>query len=75
MKNATFSDFRNHAREYFDQVEEGNTIQIYRHGKPIAILSPIGSPTKSRFKSFKPLMLKGVSVSKLILKERLNRII
>ena len=70
MKNATFSEFRNHAREYFDQVEEGNTIQIFRHGKPIAILSPVNPSSKSRFKSFKPLLVKGASLSKIILSDR-----
>ncbi len=70
MKNASFTDFRNHARKYFDEVEEGNSIQIFRHGKPVALLSPLNPPKKSRFKSFKPLLIKGISASRLVLKQR-----
>ena len=40
MKTATFSEFRNNARKYLDEVENGEVVEIYRHGKPVALLSP-----------------------------------
>jgi prevent-host-death family protein len=70
MKTATFSEFRNHAKQYLDEVEKGEIIQIYRHGKPVALLSPIGHKEMSRWKDAHPLTLQGVSLSKAILPER-----
>jgi len=70
MKTATFSDLRNHAKKYFDEVENGEIIQVYRHGKPIAIISPAGHKDLSRWKEAKPLTISGVSLSKALLSER-----
>ena len=38
MKEATFTELRNHARLYFDIVEAGEPVRILRNGKPIAAL-------------------------------------
>mgnify|MGYP001585003211 CR=1 FL=1 len=70
MKIATFSEFRNHAKKYFDDVEKGEIIQIYRHGKPIALISPISNKDTSRWEKASPLTIPGVSLSKAILAER-----
>ena len=70
MKNASFTEFRNHAREYFDEVEEGESFQIFRHGKPIAMLVPTSKVAATKLSTFKPLILKGFSISKMILTER-----
>ncbi len=70
MKIATFTQLRNNAKKYFDEVEEGETIEIYRHGKPIAILSPLRSAASSRWKEANPRVLSGVSLSQAILQER-----
>ena len=35
MQEVTFTDFRNHAKRYFDSVEHGATVRIYRNGRPI----------------------------------------
>ena len=70
MLTVTFTQLRNNARKYFDAVERGDTLEIYRRGKPIALLSPIRSGSGGRWKRGKPLKLKGVSLSKLILAER-----
>jgi prevent-host-death family protein len=40
MQVATVSDFRNRAKDYFDRVEKGETVQVYRNGKPVALISP-----------------------------------
>ncbi len=40
MKTVTFSQLRNNAKKYFDAVEQGETMEVYRHGKPVALISP-----------------------------------
>lgn len=70
MKTATFTQLRNKAKKYFDAVEGGETIEIYRHGKPIAILSPVATSNRIRWKKANPKKLSGVSLSRTILAER-----
>lgn len=36
MKQATFIEVRNHAKQYFDLVALGETVRVLRNGKPIA---------------------------------------
>ena len=33
MQQATFSELRNHAKQYFDVVESGESVRIVRNGK------------------------------------------
>ena len=40
MKTVTFTEFRKNASEVLDLVEQGETIRILRHGKPIARIVP-----------------------------------
>ncbi len=71
MKTVTFSQLRNNAKTYFDAVEQGETVEIYRHGKPIAMLTPVlREPTLNRWKTARPIKLSGVSASKMIIEER-----
>jgi prevent-host-death family protein len=70
MITATFSEFRHHAKQYFDAVEQGERIEIFRHGKPIAMICPISTHSQY-WQSVKPVMeLTGVSVSQVILDDR-----
>lgn len=71
MLTTTFSEFRNNAKKYFDAVEnDGEVVEIFRHGMPVAILEPARAKTKKRWKKSTPLSLRGVSLSSLILDER-----
>ncbi len=70
MISTTFSELRNQAKKYFDAVEKGESVEIYRHGKPIALLSPIRRFATQRWKIAKPMKIKGASLSKAILAER-----
>ena len=71
MKIVTFSQLRNNAKKYFDAVENGETVEVYRHGKPVAIVSPVaGKPAGPRRNLFDPIRIPGVSASKLIIEER-----
>jgi antitoxin (DNA-binding transcriptional repressor) of toxin-antitoxin stability system len=71
MKQATFTEVRNHAKAYFDIVEAGEAVRVLRNGKPIADIVPIVAdlPSWKRRKA-QPLVLDGVSVSRMILEER-----
>jgi prevent-host-death family protein len=70
MRTVTFSQLRNQAKKYFDAVERGETVEIYRHGKPIAILSPVQKHFLGRWKTAHPLDLPKASLSAAILADR-----
>ncbi len=72
MTQTTFTELRKHAKTYFDSVEKGATVQVLRHGKVIAEITP---PHESRDpKAWKKpglkLLVPGVSLTQAILKER-----
>lgn len=71
MKQATFTDVRNHAKTYFDLVEAGESVRVLRNGKAIADIVPVVAdlPSWKRRKA-QPLVLDGVSISRMILDER-----
>ena len=71
MRQATFTDVRNHAKTYFDIVESGESVRVLRNGKPIADIVPVAPdlPTWKRRKA-QPLVLDGVVLSRLVLQER-----
>ncbi|HRZ06912.1 MAG TPA: type II toxin-antitoxin system prevent-host-death family antitoxin [Candidatus Competibacteraceae bacterium] len=71
MRQATFTEVRNHAKQYFDRVESGEAVRVFRNGKPIADIIPVMAdlPSWKRRKA-QPLMLDGVSLSRMILEER-----
>ena len=71
MKQATFTDVRNQAKHYFDLVESGETVRVLRNGKPIADIVPIAADLPSwKRRTVQPLILDGVSISRLILEDR-----
>lgn len=70
MQEATFTELRNHAKDYFDAVEGGDTVRIFRNGKPIAEIVPIRSAVPSWKKQSTPLTVKGLSLSREILNDR-----
>jgi prevent-host-death family protein len=71
MKQATFTEVRNHAKQYFDIVAAGGSVRVLRNGKPIADIVPVVAdlPSWKRRKA-QPLVLDSVSVSRMILEER-----
>ncbi|MBI2320267.1 MAG: type II toxin-antitoxin system Phd/YefM family antitoxin [Betaproteobacteria bacterium] len=71
MREATFTELRNQAKRYFDLVEAGETVRVLRNGRPIADIHPIQKDVPSwKQRKARPLAIKGVSISKLILDER-----
>lgn len=71
MKQATFTELRAHAKQYFDIVEAGESVRVLRNGKAIADIVPVMAdlPSWKRRKA-QPLVLDGMSVSRMILQER-----
>lgn len=45
MQTLSLSDFRARASEMLDRVENGETVRILRHGKPVAELVPVRPET------------------------------
>ncbi len=70
MKEATFTELRKQAKSYFDTVEKGEVVRIYRRGKPIADIVPVPSTVPSWKREVPRLTVKGISLSKEILKDR-----
>ena len=70
MQDATFTELRNHAKAYFDAVESGDTVRVFRNGKAIAEIVPICSGTPSWKRQVIPLTVKGLSLSREILSDR-----
>ena len=71
MRQTSFTELRNHAKRYFDIVENGESVRVLRNGKPIADIVPISADLPSwKRRTVQPLVLDGVSISRLILDER-----
>lgn len=70
MRDATFTELRNNAKDYFDAVEAGETVRVFRNGKPIAEIVPVRSAAPSWKKQASPLTVKGLSLSREILSDR-----
>lgn len=72
MLKATFTEFRQHAKKYFDAIEQGEIVKIIRHSKVIAEVRPASCEVHvpSWKKPGLKLAVKGVSLAKSILKER-----
>jgi prevent-host-death family protein len=76
MQTLALSEFRANVSAMIDLVEQGETVRILRHGKPVAELVPppmdagaVKVPSWKR--PFEPLVLPpGVSLSQAVLDER-----
>ena len=74
MQEATFTELRNNAKQYFDIVEAGGAVRVLRNGKPIADIVPI-PPKVPIWKQRKvvPLLIDGVRLSEMVMQERRER--
>ena len=70
MKEVTFTELRTHAKDYFDAVEGGATVRVFRKGKPIAEIVPIRSGVPSWKRHTTPLTVKGLSLGVEVLGDR-----
>lgn len=70
MKETTLAGLRKHAKDYFDAVESGETVRVFRNGKPIAEIVPVLSGVPSWKRQATPVAIKGLSLSREILGDR-----
>lgn len=73
MTTVTLTDFRSHASGMLTRVEQGETLVVLRHGRPIAEVSPIAQKDNSQPSWKRPalrLSTKGAGLSSAILEER-----
>ena len=70
MKETTLTELRNHVKDYFDIVEGGSPVRVFRNGKPIAEIVPIRSGIPSWQRDVTPLTIKGLSLGLEILGDR-----
>lgn len=71
MQEVTFTEFRNHAKRYFDSVERGETVRVYRNGRPIGDLVPVPTYTPAwKNPPEKRITLKGLLLSAEIVADR-----
>ena len=72
MISAAFTEFRKNTASFLDKVENGETVVITRHGRPIAEIVPPSDSISSR--SWKRpaarVKIKGISLSSAVLEER-----
>ncbi len=71
--NVTFTEFRKNASALFSVVEKGEVIQVTRHGKPIAKITPFKDVTHKLPSWKKKIMkttIKGEALSAMIVGER-----
>ena len=73
MKRVSLTEFRSHASGMLTEVENGETLVVLRHGRPIAEVVPVRDGD-ARVPSWKRpalrLVTKGASLSDAILEER-----
>ncbi|SFB84029.1 prevent-host-death family protein [Polaromonas sp. OV174] len=79
MHTLSLSEFRANASAMLDLVEQGQTVRILRHGKPVAELVPVKAEAAARVPSWKrdiePLRIvrpDGKSGAQLMIEERLE---
>ena len=53
MHTIALSEFRANASAMLDRVEQGETVRILRHGKPVAELVPFRTDTLTKVPSWK----------------------
>jgi len=71
MITTTLTKLRQHTRDYFDAVENGERIIVSRYGKQVAEVRPINrSQVPSWSKPGPRLVVDNVSLSQAILEER-----
>lgn len=74
MKTVSFTEFRAQASGMLREVEQGETLLVLRHGRPIAEICPVRSEPEELAPSWKEpalrLVTKGEGLSSAILEER-----
>ena len=73
MTTVTLTEFRSHATGMLSRVEQGETLIVLRHGRPIAEICPVAREGDAQPSWKKPalrLTSRGAALSAAILEER-----
>jgi len=70
MKTISFTEFRNQASEMMTAVENGETLLVMRHGRPIAEISPVTAEQPSWKRPALRLSTTGAGLAAAIIEER-----
>ena len=72
MQETNVVELRKHLKHYFDAVQKGEVVRVYRDGKPIAEIVPIPGSDRSWKREAQRLTVPGLSLSREILKDRME---
>lgn len=70
MQETNVVELRKRIKHYFDAVEGGEVVRVFRNGKPIAEIVPISKSDRSWKREVPRLTIKGLLLSREILKDR-----
>ncbi len=68
--DTTFTELRNNAKAFFDAVEKGQTVRVFRSGRAIAQIVPIKGTAPAWKRNSVPLNIRGLALSREVLKDR-----
>lgn len=70
MRETNVVDLRKRIKHYFDAVEGGEVVRVYRNGKPIAEILPVRNQEASWKSKSMRLTIPGLSLTQEILRDR-----
>lgn len=70
MIAVNIADLKSDAEKYLDAVARGETVEVCRDGKPVAVLAPVPQRAMDRWKQANPLTIPGLSLSKEVIADR-----
>jgi len=70
MQEINVVELRKNIKHYFDAVQNGEVVRVYRNGKPIAEIVPITGSDRLWKREVQRLTVPGLSLSREILKDR-----
>jgi len=70
MRETNVVELRKRIKHYFDAVESGEVVRVYRNGKPIAEILPLTKREAPWKREGPRLTVPGLSLSREILKDR-----
>lgn len=70
MQETNVVELRKRIKHFFDVVESGEVVRVYRKGKPVAEIVPITRRDASWKREVPRLTIPGLSLSREILKDR-----
>jgi prevent-host-death family protein len=70
MQETNIVELRKNIKHYFDAVQNGEVVRVYRNGKPIAEIVPVTGSDRSWKRETLRLTVPGLSLSREVLKDR-----